>query len=342
MLKTLLLEANRAEPPKEWPTYDGKELDRSEFLSASEVADCLRKTYFNKYSPGEGYRSNGYAERGHAIEQWWAQKLRNTSRTIHFMHPEQVSFYDAELGLSATPDGLLQLPTGEWVMFDFKSIDPRTNKSNLPKKKHIYQVVQGMFLVNSCLPKYNVKRAFLYYIDASDIWDIREHEIAYDSALVQEVIERADKLWTAKTPTDVEAEGIALDDCDLCPHQAKCSAFVDAQRKMEVAKKGSGGFLELQSDDDVDTLQQYVSLYAIQKKTVQDMDALSEVVKKIVKDAGGKLIINDAKVSYGEYPGKTTIDKDAMTAAGLDIEAYQKVGKPYGTLRITPQKRKKA
>ena len=336
MLKTLLLEANKAAPKQSWPTYDGKELPREEYLTASEVGSCLRKSYFDKKNQA-AFFSNGYAERGHAIEHFWADKLRLTKHEIHFMYPHQVSFYDPELGLSATPDGLLRLPSGEWVLFDFKSVDPRTNKSKLPKKKHVYQVTQGMFLVNACLPDYDIRRAFIWYIDASDIWDIVECEIPYSEEMVEEVINRALTLWNADDADELPAEGILNGDCDYCPHHSRCSAFIDIERKMEVAKTGGMGFLEL-TGDKTDILEQYVDFYYGQKKLEEELERHKDEVKEIVKQAGGQLIINGNKVSYAEYPGKQTVDQEALTAAGIDLDLFRKTGKPYGTLRITPYK----
>ena len=58
MLKTLLLEANKAAPKQSWPTYDGKELPREEYLTASEVGSCLMKSYFDQKNQA-AFFSNG-------------------------------------------------------------------------------------------------------------------------------------------------------------------------------------------------------------------------------------------------------------------------------------------
>lgn len=338
MLKELIAEAVENEPPKEWPTYDGKILPREEYLSASEVASCLRMTYFNKYPsdqfPSRGYRSNGYAERGHAIEAHLVSKLRNTTARLDYAGDNQVSFYSPEQGISGTPDGLLQLPSGEWVLIDFKSIDPRTNRNNLPKKKHVWQVNQNIYLVNMCAPEYKVKRAFLYYIDASDIYDIQEEEIQYDLSIIQEVLERANRLWIAKDGDELPPEGIINDDCDFCPHHARCSAFVDLHRQVEVAKVGSGGFLqEIVDDDQSRDLIRLLSLRRMAKALEKDIDTLTPAVRKLLKSYDGEVIVEGEVLTYQEYPGRETLDKKAMVAAGIDIEPYTKIGKPYGVIR---------
>lgn len=81
MLKELYEQSHAMAPRDSWPTYDGFELDRSEFLTSSEVSKCLRWSFFSKYPEkyplpvGKG-GNNGFAERGHAIEARFVQKIR--------------------------------------------------------------------------------------------------------------------------------------------------------------------------------------------------------------------------------------------------------------------------
>lgn len=346
MLKELLKQAIALAPPQSWPTYDGLELDRQEFLTSSQVASCLRMTGFEKHSTVKvDWAGNGYTERGHAIEAWLVKNLRRLEALgykLEYMGEDQVSFYDPDIGLSGTPDGILTLPTGEKVLLEFKSIDPRSNKSNLPKKKHIYQTTQNIYLVNKCL-KLAIMRGFLIYLDASDVFNVHETEVIYDPYIVQEVIARAEKLWAAKDGDELPAEGIVNGDCDYCPFHAQCSEFVSLSRQLEVAKKGDSLFslgerIEL-SDHDLMIAKDYAHTSQVVKhleKTV--LDPFEEEFKETLKAVGGRCFIDQWEVSYTEYPGKETLDKEALIADGINLWNYTKVGKPYGVVRIKMRK----
>ena len=47
-LKNAIKTAILTQPPKRWPTFDGKDLSRQDFLSASEAGGCLRSIAFSK------------------------------------------------------------------------------------------------------------------------------------------------------------------------------------------------------------------------------------------------------------------------------------------------------
>jgi hypothetical protein len=49
---------------KSWPTYDGQELNRNDYLSSSEVLQCIRKSWASKHGVemDEGFEQDwGYA-----------------------------------------------------------------------------------------------------------------------------------------------------------------------------------------------------------------------------------------------------------------------------------------
>jgi hypothetical protein len=345
MLKQLLKQAQTIAPAKGWPTYDGLELDRTEFLTSSQVGTCLRKAYFEKNNtPGGGFESNGFAERGHAVEAWlvnYLKPLTELGYRFEYMGDDQRSFYDPDVGISGTPDGLMWLPDNEPVLLEIKSIDPRYNKSKLPKRGHVYQATQNIHLVNRCL-RIPVNRAFLSYVDASNFFDITDFEVVNDPYLMQEILERATLLWNAKSADEVEPEGIITGDCDYCPYTGQCSAFIRSEKSMEVAKRSGSNFsppaaVDVSGADEL-SLIAYASEWLDYKSMEKDLDVQKDEVQLIVKRFGGRLFIAGLDIAYDEYPGKQTIDKEALIADGVDVSKYLKTGKPYGTLRIKERK----
>jgi len=113
-LLTKAIKSGVANSPKDrWPTYDGKELIRGDFITASEVGGCIRKIYYAKAaaktnaSPIIGENDWGFFQRGHNVEAWVVQQLRqsNVGATFMFIGSEQKSFYFGDQ--SGTPDGIM-------------------------------------------------------------------------------------------------------------------------------------------------------------------------------------------------------------------------------------------
>ena len=338
-----------------WPTYNGLELDRREFLTSSEVAMCLRKAYFSKnpeqYPPkvsGSGTGENGFTERGHAIEAWLVKKLKpliNMKWQIEYMGEDQRSFYDPELGISGTPDGLLTSPDGKKWLLEIKSIDPRFNKNNLPKKGHIYQTQQNMFLVQLCLD-IKLEGAVLLYIDASNVYDIKEYPMVYDTNLVNESIKRADMLWTANNPDDLEPEGIYNGDCEYCLFTHHCSKVVDMQKTLERLGPEATPFFGDPHDDSGETeslndeermqVEQWLQSWEGLKQYEADKKEVDGEVRQLVIRYNGRLQVDGWQITGTTQSGRETIDKKLMEADGLDLNKYMKTGAPFVVLKVTP------
>ena len=222
-------------PPKRWPDYRGGELDRSKFITSSEISKCAREIVFSKTSPTVGEEGiQGFAERGHTAERWIVERLEasNGDFSFHFLGDDQVSFFKGSQ--SGTPDGLGIHISSEAVAFEFKCIDPRTNKSVLPKKPHVEQLVQNMYLINECTG-FNVTRGIIAYIDASNYNDIREHEVEFTWDEAERLTERADMLIKIKNPSEAEPEGIYTGACKFCQFKHQCNG-AELQRQRERQK----------------------------------------------------------------------------------------------------------
>jgi hypothetical protein len=209
-----------------WPTYDGKQLDRSQFVTSSEILNCARRIKFEKaaiaaYGPLP-FPNWGYAERGNIIEAWIVEMFKLAGTELLFGGKDQRSFYvDKQSG---TPDGMVRYKSGYWVL-ELKSIDPRTNTRFLPKENHVAQLQQNMDLVATCLDT-SVYGGSLFYIDASNLQKSLQFDIDVDHAYAGQLQERAERIMEAPSPADLPSEGMHNGDCDRCTFTAECSQIV--------------------------------------------------------------------------------------------------------------------
>lgn len=226
-----------------WPTYDGEQLDRSKFVTASEVANCLRRIKFGKVAaarnlpPRRG--SWGFAQRGHSVEAWVVSKLRGSNAGANFMFlgDQQVSFHDGDQ--SGTPDGLI-IPTTHKILFDIKSFDPRKNVSKMPDNNHIWQVTQNIDLVQRCLG-YDIPQGKILYVNASNFEDMHEFDFDFDEELAMDLRERAARVMAAESPEDLPAEGMFNGGCQYCTFKEHCSGAEELaakERKLHAKRKG--------------------------------------------------------------------------------------------------------
>lgn len=216
---------------KSWPTYLGGELDRTQYATASEIGSCMRQAAFNKRGKQVPFDEWGYAERGHAVEAWVADRFRraeievDNSRVLEFdlLGDEQVSFIHNYQ--SGTPDGLVHLGPKTWVL-DIKSVDPRSNWSYFPKSKHVDQVLQNIDLIrnNSQL---NVVGGIIFYIDASDFQKSKQYSVPINEQRIEELRARAERIVTAAHPSHLPAEGMYNDGCGYCAFTALCSEYMN-------------------------------------------------------------------------------------------------------------------
>lgn len=220
--------------PKLWPKYLGGYLDRRDYVSASEIGNCERRIKLGKMGgPVRPFSRWGFAERGHLIEAWAIDLIREGLDDVEnwelmFAGENQFSFtYGNQSG---TPDGVLvNTDTNKGFVIDVKSVDPRTNWANFPREKDSLQVQQNCYLIEQCTP-INVVGGIVWYIDASDLQKRKSYPIRVDQSLQQQLTAKADRIAAAESPSDMEPEGLYMDkQCDQCDHSASCSAIMDGE-----------------------------------------------------------------------------------------------------------------
>jgi hypothetical protein len=225
-------------PANVWPVYGtGESLDRTKYVTSSEIGYCERKVRFDKdamkasgYSPKEGTtqkaRGWGMMERGHNIEGWFIENLaRGLAGQLRLIlaGDHQRSFADKHQ--SGTPDGVFLLGDRQFITLEIKSIDPRTNTANLPKETHLPQITQNCDLVAQALDM-ECLGSLLIYIDASDYEKLTIFEIPFDHVEADRLIARAERILSAASAADLEPEGVHKDHCKYCDHTAQCNALI--------------------------------------------------------------------------------------------------------------------
>lgn len=220
--------------PTVWPGLDGGHVDRSKYVTASEIHNCPRRIKYGKLHPRNSFPNWGYAERGNLIEEWAVKMLH------HAMPPgySLMCAGDGQVSLthgnqSGTPDGMLRTPDYKWITVEIKSIDPRTNVKKLPKPSHVWQTMQNMDLMNECVGP--VVYGIIIYIDASNLQKRREYKVEWDDMLCDRMMAKAKTIIEAETPDELPAQGLHMErECDMCDYADKCSGIVE-RRQQEAA-----------------------------------------------------------------------------------------------------------
>lgn len=248
-VKKLVVQGLNAQPKNVWPVYGtGGSLDRTSYVTSSEIGYCARKIWFDKaalrasaYSPTEGTSAGaekgdkwGVMQRGHTAERWLVENLHLSSiEELAFAGDLQVSFHNGVQ--SGTPDGVVTVNGRKWLL-EIKSIDPRTNVAKLPKPTHVAQITQNVDLVS--VNGIDLDGAILVYVDVADYSKIYVFEFPVSEdfwAAADKLADRADTIMSAKYASELPAEGIYLEHCKYCNHTGACSAVV-----RDNVKKGMG------------------------------------------------------------------------------------------------------
>lgn len=236
-LKDAIRVAVLTEPGKKWPTYDGKTLNRHQYVTASEATNCARRLAFEKKAGmGAVYVENfwenlsddefnkclddmkdtdprGIFARGNLIEEWIVRQLLVTvgpNEEYMLLGDEQRSFYSDKYRTSGTPDGLyLNHATKTWRVLEFKSTQ---NPVTAPKYAHVTQLRMNMGLIKSLAEEgkldepldfpfssYTLESGLLLYVDACNYLSIQEFEVEYDEGEAHgRAFEKAKKVFIKK------------------------------------------------------------------------------------------------------------------------------------------------
>lgn len=301
--------------------------DRDAFLNSSEAGYCIRRLWYGKHQPELAAPDSwGYARRGSHAEKYLVESILATNQPLLWAGTTQVAVQDEKRRLSANPDGCFVYGgEAEDHGVEFKSIDPRTNRKNLPKAEHIVQFQMAMALVNQ-QHNLEVKKGTLVYMDASNFDEIDEFEVDVDMAILDRMAKKAKKVFTTKNVDSLDREGVRNGGCKYCLFTGPCGVTPTEAAGRKKANRGSN------LDADVQRIMEV-------KKIKSDAETEEKVLKasigdELTKRKTNSVVVGDVTVQLAEVAGRTTIDKKSMTADGIDLSKYEKVGKPSTRLTV--------
>lgn len=270
---------------------------RRQYMNASEAMTCIRKQWYSKNQPDEGKEQDwGYAHRGTAGEEYMVSRLREANVPMQFTGDEQLGLRDEERRLSATPDGLVWDTDNDdgWIAIEFKTIDPRVNRSYLPKAEHITQVQLGAAMMTEMgddlheLGGHPIKACKLIYMCASNFSDILEFDLPCKPDITNKLAKRASILLDAKAAEELHREGTETRNKSEC--KQRC-AFT------EICGVAGAGISMMQAKQSASDLTSNIGEFLVSKD--------AEVEAKMRKDAAGEQI-----KSLLKREGMTTLDVD--------------------------------
>lgn len=335
---------------KSWPTIDGKQLDRSQFLTASEALICERRLAFEKRHPEvlAAARASdtgwGYAERGDAYEAWAVQKLRSSlakDEELMFAGGDQISFYNPDDKISGTPDGVFYGASTS-VLLDFKSYDPRKSISAFPLPTHVAQVNINIALVNQWTPpQYTAESGMVSYGNASNFEEAYDFPLVFDPIHYKAAVIKANKIFGTNDISTLEPEGITNGDCRYCLFKSECSKMIGAdveEKAREALTPMDMPEMVARGDGVPRSMKGKVRRFVDNKKKIKELEAdnkkMDQDIREYVLKNGGSVTVGSATVEVSQFPGRETVDKAAMAADGIDVAKYIKTGKPFSRMDV--------
>lgn len=305
--------------------------ERDQYMNASEADSCIRRQWFQKHQPKVGEPQQwGYARRGQNAERYIVEALKAVNAPLLFAGDEQVSIQDDKRRISGTPDGVLAYDK-EWIGVEFKSIDPRTNRSRLPRAGHVTQLQLCMALLQDRVPKgVKMTRGVIVYMDASNFDDIVEFPVDAKPGILDEMAPRAKKILDTQRLDILDREGKRNGtECKTCPFKAPCGVDI-SDTPLDGRKRANRG-----SNFD-DAAKRFMEIKDTETVLEEEKKGLAEDIKlELAKRGTSKAVVGDIVVDLQVTKGRTTFDKAAAKKAGVDIAAFEKTGAPSERLTVT-------
>lgn len=291
-------------------------IDRTKYMTSSEADSCIRKQWYSKHSPEAAAAQQwGYARRGRAVERYVVEALRAANFPLHYAGDEQTSFADEETKISATPDGLIVFDDESYGL-EIKSIDPRTNRKNLPRPAHVTQLKIAMALMAKKGGHDNITKGLLVYVDASNFDDIVQVEIPAEPKILERMADRAKRILTARSADNLDREGKINNDCRYCAFTKICGVDISDESGKRRANRGSNLHGLVESFLDIKTLE-------AEQKT-QKAELSEDIKSELKKRDTTELTIGGAHVALQSVKGRISLDKKAVAAAGIDLSSFEK------------------
>lgn len=323
MIKDLILSGAQA-----LDDVEGFSIDRSKYMNASTAESCIRKQWFERNLP-EVEQDWGFARRGKQGELYLVDCLAASGAMLRNCGDDQISIVSEAHRISATPDGYIATEQG-WVALEFKTIDPRTNRKNLPRQDHLTQLRVGMeiaHLQGDDFPKPIAGK--LVYMDASNYNDILEFEVERDVEILDRLASRAKKMLNAKGVDRLDREGKRDGQCKKyggCPFAEQCGIEIEGEATVQRANRGSA--LDV-------AVTEYVMAKADEDAARERKNTATETIKKELRERNSSgLVVGNHRVEMTAVAGRRSYDWKQMQEDGIDLSPYMSTGKPSERLTV--------
>ena len=303
---------------------------RDQYLNASEAMTCIRKQWYAKHGAKAEPQDWGFARRGTHGERFLVESLLAANVPLANTGRDQLSLQDDDRKISATPDGIIKY-SDVWIVPEFKTLDPRSNKSALPKPAHVAQLEIGMELIDQQIDRPDGVKltGVLMYMDASNYHDIIEIPIKRNPAILDQMAKRAAKVLRTKDVSSIDREGQRNGgkECKtMCPFAGICGVTVGAPTERKRANRGS--------NLDGSALR-YMELKDEEARIGVEKTSLAEDIKAGLAERNtNKVIVGDITVSLSITKGRASLDRKAVAAAGIDLSQFETVGRASERLLV--------
>lgn len=311
--------------------------DRTKFLNASENTACIRKVWYgNNAKDSAAPQDWGFARRGKHGEKYFEEMMIKANAPLTLAGDSQLSVQDIKRKLSATPDGVL-VYDDERIVVEFKTFDPRTNQKNLPTEAHVKQLEQGMAILQGKYAEDTSKEhrpisGRLVYMNASNFNNLLEFTVPHRPAVLDEMAKRAAKVLGAKSPDSLDREGKRTGECKTrCSFNNICGVASDSV-SYKPAKANQGSRLHKAVE--------YLETVKVEEAAIKAARAdATETIKSELRSRNtDQLILGPFKVKVTMAKGRASLDRKAVSAAGIDLSPYETVGQPSERLTVTLNK----
>tara|TARA_R110000851_G_scaffold114714_3_gene240204 strand:- start:24131 stop:25135 length:1005 start_codon:yes stop_codon:yes gene_type:complete len=311
-------------------------VDRSKFMNASEADTCIRRQWFSKQPDIEGEPQDwGFARRGNHMEDYFVKCMAAANMPLALAGDQQHSFADPDTKISATPDGVLEYEGENPIAIEFKSIDPRTNKNNLPRSGHVTQLKLAMCLMNkqryfdqTITEGKKIEHGIIIYMDASNYNIIHEYRVDCDHSFLDKMAGRANKILRTRNVDVLDREGKTTKECTRCPFKADCGVAVEGG--------GGGGDKRGNRGSNLhDVVQQFLDIKIQEGQLKQSKDMLTEEIKQeVLSRNADRLVVGGVQVSLKAVKGRASLNRKAIAQAGIDLSMFETIGAPSERLEV--------
>lgn len=324
--------------------------DRSNTIGASEIGQCLRKTWFGKnevapdpdYVERYGARLRGNLIEDHHIVPGVRASLPQGAHD-HMLGDEQRTIIDGYI--SATPDGViagLERDCLAWLgvadigesgclAVEFKSLDPRADLRGVARAHHVFQVQVQLGLLRQHT-KFAPDYGLIAYLDASFLDEVTEFAVPYDPAVFSAAQQRAYQIMVATDPLELSPEGKISGgaECRYCPWASHCAQVAIAGMPKDDRVPGPNAMAQLHlMRDDERHLNAEIDALHVQHA------GMKETIKEFLRANGIRRVTGDGwEITWSVTKARETIDTRAAEAAGVDLSMWRKLGEPGDRLVI--------